>query len=108
MTAPERPTRPQQTEKPANGGWLSLMLAAVAGMIIFTALLFLTGGFLGLVLAIGGGVFGLAALHYLVWGWWLSKFLYAEQEAEDRRQEQEAERQNEKRPDDRVPRDPRE
>jgi fatty acid desaturase len=104
MTAPKLPARPQ-TEKPSGGGWLSLLLAAVAGMIIFTALVFLTGGFLGLVLVIGGGVFALAALHYLVWGWWLSKFLYAEQAAEEQRQ-RDADEQVARQADDLPPHDP--
>ena len=78
MPLPPRPS----TETP-RGSWIGLLLAATMGLVIITALIFLTGGFLALVIVIGGGVFAFAAFHYLVWGWWLSKFLY-EQEEKDR------------------------
>lgn len=86
MPAPEPPSRPKSQSPGTN--WLGLLLAAMAGIVIFTALAFLTGGFLGLVLVVGGGVFALAAVHYLVWGWWLSKMLYDEEAAENARREQ--------------------
>jgi hypothetical protein len=86
MPAPELPPRP--SSPPPRGSWLSLLLAAGAGVVIFTALAFLTGGFLGLVLVVGGGVFAMAALHYLVWGWWLSKIIYDEEAADTARREQ--------------------
>ncbi len=79
LELPPRPNPPP----PAKGNWLGLLLALGAGLIIFTALAFLTGGFLALVVVVAGGVFGLAALHYVVWGWWLSKLLYEEEAAEN-------------------------
>src|SRR5580704_16864720 len=88
MAAPIPPSRPQHVEPP-RGNWLGILLAAVAGVVIFAGLLFLTGGFLALVLVVGGGVFALAALHYLVWGWWLSKMLYEEEAADNARRAQE-------------------
>ena len=91
-SSPQRPTRPQRPSPPApaQGNWLGLLLALGAGLIIFVALAFLTGGFLALVVVVAGGVFALAALHYLVWGWWLSKLLYEEEAAENARREQDA------------------
>jgi hypothetical protein len=73
------PARPQST--PPRGNWLGLLLAAAAGTVIFTGLIFLTGGVLAYVLAVAGGIFALAAMHYVVWGWWLSKVLYEEESA---------------------------
>ena len=77
------PVRPESPEPKPKGSWVTLMIAAAAGMMILVALVMLTGGYLGLVILVGGGVFAMAAFHYLVWGWWLSDVI--------RRQEAEAE-----------------
>ena len=50
---------------------------------VCVVLIFLTVGFFGSILVMAGGLFGFAALHYLVWGWWLSKFIRDEVAAED-------------------------
>ncbi len=84
--------------KPPKGSWVSLLIAAMVGLMILGALVMLTGGYLGLVVIVGGGVFATAAFHYLVWGWWLSERLRRE-EAEAELREAEAARQREHLPD---------
>ena len=66
----------------------------VMGLIVFTG----KAGLL-MVLAVGA-LLSLPVLHYLTWGWWLSKIIRREQEAEDARQE-EANREEANREDDR-------
>lgn len=62
---------------------LAILLALGLFLGACAVLLLLSGGFFGLVLIIGGGVFAMAALHYVTWGWWLSKKIREEVEAED-------------------------
>jgi len=74
MPKPEAP-RPSKS-------WISILLAAMLAAMVAIGLMFLTLGVTGIVILIGAGVFGLAALHYLVWGWWLTRSIREEQEAE--------------------------
>ena len=84
MDRPEPPTTKPQ------GSWVTLLIAAMAGLMILTALVMLTGGYLGLVILVGGGVFAMAGFHYLVWGWWLSDSLRREQAEADEREARDA------------------
>ena len=85
MDLPERPAG-----KPPQGSWVSLAIAAMAALMILTALVMLTGGYLGLVILVGGGVFAMAGFHYLVWGWWLSDSIRREQAEADEREARDA------------------
>jgi len=58
-----------------RGSWLSFVLVGCLSLVVLGALLVLTLGYIGPVIAIGAGIFSLAALHYLVWGWWLSRYI---------------------------------
>lgn len=50
-----------------------LVLLAIAGLLLFLVAIVLPQ-VLGIVIVIGGmGMFG--AAHYLVWGWWLPRYL---------------------------------
>jgi hypothetical protein len=57
---------------------LTVLVAALALVVGVVALAGLAGLFVMLAI---GSVLGFAAMHYLLWGWWLSKRL---REAEDR------------------------
>ncbi len=74
------------TAKP--GSWFSLFLAAFAGLGCLAALFIVMLQFGGplaivavLILVLGGLV---ALMHYLVWGWWLSKAIHEEVAKEER------------------------
>ena len=43
----------------------------------------LVGSWLGWAILIVAGIFAFAALHYVCWGWWLSKVIHEEVEAEE-------------------------
>jgi Flp pilus assembly protein TadB len=71
----------------ARGSLMSLLLAAFFGLAILVGLFFITLGAVGPIVVIGGGVFALAAFHYIVWGWWLSRYIRDEVAEEDREKE---------------------
>jgi hypothetical protein len=85
---PERPSIERVTpdgSQPARGSsWLPIMLASLLAAVVCIVLFFLTLGGFGMVLAIGGGVFAFIGLHYVVWGWWLSRMIREEVEQEER------------------------
>jgi hypothetical protein len=70
-------------ESPRGSSWLPIALAAVLFGFVCVVLIFLTVGFFGSILVMAGGLFGFAALHYVVWGWWLSKLIRDEVAAEE-------------------------
>ena len=78
--------RPDPSPKP--GAWISILLAAVVGLLLCMALFVLMlqfGGPLAVVAVLVFGLGGVIALfHYLVWGWWLGRTIREEVEAEDR------------------------
>jgi hypothetical protein len=82
--------------EPVQHPLLSILLAGVFGVAILVGLFFLTLGAVGPMVLIAAGVFALAAFHYVVWGWWLSRYIHDEVAEEDRemrrRKEGEAER----------------
>lgn len=69
--------------EPTRGSYLSIALAALLALAVFAGLFFLTLGAVGPLVVIGGGVFAMAAFHYLVWGWWLSRYIHEEVAAEE-------------------------
>jgi hypothetical protein len=84
----QSPFAPPTEEPPKPGAWVSILLAAVVGLIVVTGLFVLMlqiGGPLAiacvLVLGIGGVI---AAFHYLLWGHWLGRTIREEVEAEER------------------------
>lgn len=77
-----RPVRPDPT--PQKSSWMSIGLAVVVGVGLFSVLMFLTFQFAALVLVAAIGIFAFSAFHYLLWGWWLSKSIHRQvQEEED-------------------------
>ena len=72
-------TRDPETRR---SSWLSILLVGCGGLLVAVGLIFLTLGVTAVVIVIGAGVFGLAAFHYLVWGWWLTRALNEEKEAD--------------------------
>jgi hypothetical protein len=71
-----------------RGSWLSILLAAIAGLVVCAGLFLLMlqfGGPLAVVAVLVFGLGGVIALfHYLVWGWWLGRTIREEVEAEER------------------------
>ena len=61
---------------------IPVLLAALVGLALIVAMVFLSAGIFAGVVVMAVGVFGIAGLHYIVWGWWLSKLIHEEQEAE--------------------------
>lgn len=86
---------PPPAPPPARSPWISIVLASVVGLFLFSALLLLTGG---AAVAIGGAAivgllaFGFAAVHYLVWGWWLGGIIRREAEEDAESGEQNGDR----------------
>jgi hypothetical protein len=84
------PQRPTPASKP--GGWFSILLAGVAGLVLCAALFLLMlqfGGPLAVVAVLVFGLGGVVALfHYLAWGWWLGRTIREEVEQEDRERQQ--------------------
>lgn len=74
---------------------LSILLAGLLAVAILVGLFFLTLGAVGPMIIIAGGVFALAAFHYVVWGWWLSRYIHEEVAEEDREWERDRWRQGE-------------
>jgi Flp pilus assembly protein TadB len=71
-----QPAAPEEEESSRpRSPYLSIVLAFLLAAAVFIGLFFLTLGAVGPMLLIAGGVFLLAALHYLVWGWWLSRLI---------------------------------
>ena len=80
----ERTPIARPPDEPARGSsWIPIALAAVLFGFVCVVLIFLTVGFFGSILVMAGGLFAFAALHYVVWGWWLSKFIRDEVAAEE-------------------------
>jgi hypothetical protein len=80
------PTEPASTPTPPpRNSWLPLVLVLVLlGFVL--AMSFMLAG-VKLTLAIAGVVVvlgGAAAFHYIVWGWWLSRYIREDVEAEKR------------------------
>lgn len=77
---------PAPEQLPARGSWLSVLMALAAAAIIFVGLFMLTGGAIAAPLVAGFAIFAVVTFHYLVWGWWLSKLIRHEAEADEREQ----------------------
>ncbi|MGD9724188.1 MAG: hypothetical protein AB7O59_23130 [Pirellulales bacterium] len=74
--------RPQHAPRP-RGSWLPVMVVLGFIMLVVVGLIGLTG-LAGIYIVVAlTGVLGFAAMHYLLWGWWLTNKLRAQQEAED-------------------------
>lgn len=79
------PPRPTDEKKPRSGT-LAIVLASIAGLIVFAGLFVLLAQIaialmIGLVLLLL-----LAAFHYLVWGHWVGDSIRREVEEEEERQ----------------------
>ncbi len=92
-----------ETQKPRGSLLPVLMVLTGAVAVVMTLIVFTGRAGLLMVLAVGA-LLSLPVLHYLTWGWWLSKIIRREQEAEDARQEdarqENASRENANRKDD--------
>ena len=78
----ERPLPPPEEDEnaPRPSPYLAILLAGVLAMAVFAALFMVIGP----MVFIPAGIFGLAFLHYIVWGWWLSKLIKQDVEQEER------------------------
>ena len=68
-----------------QGSFVSILLAAVVGLLMFGGMLAVCAVMFGPVVFVfavvfGGGIFTFAVFHYLVWGWWLGKWMRRESE----------------------------
>ena len=54
---------------------LPIFMAATLLMLVCVVLFFLTIGFFGSVLVVMALLFGFAGIHYVIWGWWLSRIV---------------------------------
>jgi len=83
------PTEPQPpTAPPSWNSWLPLVL--VFGLLVFVLAVsfMLAGTVLTLVIAgVAVVLGGAAAFHYIVWGWWLSRYIHDDVEAEEKQAE---------------------
>lgn len=77
-----KPPPPSKTPS-SQYGCLSLLLAFLTLVGIFSLLVFLTTGFFAPVALIALVIFGIVAFHYCVWGWWLGRII-REEEKESR------------------------
>ncbi|MEE3219743.1 MAG: hypothetical protein VX257_05750 [Planctomycetota bacterium] len=83
---PRMPSRPPAAESPENlPRKKSSTLSAVVGVFVLIAgvLLCSLGNLIGPA-AIAAVIFAFAGLHYLIWGWWLSKAIRRQVEDEQR------------------------
>ena len=81
---------PPPNEK--KGSFLSILLAATVGLLVVGGVLAVCAILFGPVVFVfavvfGGGVFTLAVFHYLVWGWWLGRWMRGELGERDADQE---------------------
>jgi hypothetical protein len=80
------PTKPSvPPAPPPRNSWLPLvlvlgLLAFVLAMSFMLAGIELTLAIVGIIVVLGGA----AAFHYVVWGWWLSRYIREDVEAEKR------------------------
>ena len=68
---------PPNHEPPPSQSPLSIVLALFAGLVlsgVLCVLFYLSGGTLGIVL-IFPLLFLVVGFHYIVWGWWLGKYI---------------------------------
>jgi membrane protein implicated in regulation of membrane protease activity len=88
------PLRPASA--PRANSWLSILLAGIVAIFLLAGLFLLMlqlGGPLAIATAVILVPIGLVALfHYVVWGWWLSRTIRDEVEAEEREAEGRRER----------------
>jgi hypothetical protein len=81
---PTRPVTQIPPERRGRGPFASTLSAIVAVVILCGGVLLCSFGNLMWPVIIAGAIFGLAALHYLIWGWWLSKAIHRQVEEEER------------------------
>ncbi|MBB74022.1 MAG: hypothetical protein CMJ75_05850 [Planctomycetaceae bacterium] len=78
-----KPPQKPPLQQARRAGWATVA-SATGAMIIITLLLMLLPGMIGIAIAIGMWMLlGLLLFHYLVWGWWLSKIIQADEPSED-------------------------
>jgi predicted membrane channel-forming protein YqfA (hemolysin III family) len=76
----ERSAMPPPVPEKPRTSIVPLLLAGVLAVMVFAGLFFLTLGWMGPVLLIGMVIFGMGAFHYVVWGWWLSRYIRDDEE----------------------------
>ena len=82
---PVMPARPQSQPR-SSSPWrrfLSLLSALFGLGIVCVILVVCSFGNLA-ALVVAGGIFAFGAVHYLIWGWWLSKSIRDQVAEEDR------------------------
>lgn len=81
---PARPAPQTSAERKRRSPLASTFSAIVAVVILCASVVLCSFGNLMWPVIIAGAIFGLAALHYLIWGWWLSKAIRRQVEDEER------------------------
>lgn len=77
------PAEPAESAGNFSSGLLAVFLATSVGLGTVVVLSILTEGHFLPVLLIGAGIFFMVGFHYLVWGWWLTSTITAEELAEE-------------------------
>jgi hypothetical protein len=69
------PASPDPAERKPRGSCLPIAFVLALAALVFGGLVILSGGnFLPAAIA-AGAIFGALTLPYLVWGWWLGRYL---------------------------------
>jgi hypothetical protein len=77
------PAEPAESAGNFSSGLLAVFLATSVALGTVVVLSILTLNYFLPVLLIGGGIFFMVGFHYLVWGWWLTSTITAEELAEE-------------------------
>jgi len=79
-SSPRPLVRPSPHPEKPRLTWLSLGLASMGLAAACVVLIFLTLGVFGPVLLIGAAMLLLVVLHFVVWGWWLTRIIHEEED----------------------------
>ena len=78
------PTSPPPAEPKPRGSCLPIALVLGLAALVFGGMVVLSNGRLLPAAIAAGAIFGAVAFPYIVWGWWLGRYI---QEKESRRQD---------------------
>lgn len=70
------PTSPSPAEPKPRGSCLPVALVLCLATLLFGAMVVLSNGRMLPAAVAAAAIFGAVALPYLVWGWWLSRYIH--------------------------------